>query len=555
MTEVATLADEFVETTFDAEPLMPALLGIESSRTGLADLSDQAEQAYRAKMADFAERATALDPAALSAEDKVTRDVLINQAQGYIGQIDSRVVEFSVSSIFVAPAAGLLTSLPMVAITGPAEAAAQLDRLAAIPVYLDQALQRLRDGIAAGRLPVSVLVEAAIAHIDRYLADPASDPLLRQPAPDEEFGRRRDEALRDVVRPAFAAHRDALAAEIAPHGRPDDKPGVCWLPGGERIYATLARQHTTTDRTPDNLHATGLEIIARLADEYREVGSRVFGTRELSEIFDRIRTDPALRWESGEELLETARAAITRADEAAPGWFGRIPPQPWTVEAVPAEAAPEAPAAYYMFPASDGTRPGTYFANTYEASERSRHVAEAMAFHEAIPGHHFQLSTALGLDNLPLLRRLGDFNAYVEGWGLYAERLADEMGLYSDDVALLGMLTLDSMRAGRLVVDTGLHSLGWSRQQAVDYLVENTPMAKVEIIAEVDRYIAMPGQALSYMVGRLEILRIRESAEKALGEGFDIKEFHDLVLGGGALPLSVLDGVVAEWMADKGVLA
>jgi uncharacterized protein (DUF885 family) len=205
-----------------------------------------------------------------------------------------------------------------------------------------------------------------------------------------------------------------------------------------------------------------------------------------------------------------------------------------------------------MFPSSDGTRPGTYFANVHEATERPRHVAEAIAFHEAIPGHHFQLSTALGLEDLPLLRRIGDFNAYVEGWGLYAERLAHEMGLYSDDVALLGMLTMDSMRAGRLVVDTGLHALGWSRRQAVDYLVENTPMAKVEIEAEIDRYITYPGQALSYMVGRLEILRIREAAEKALGERFDIKEFHDLVLGGGALPLSVLDAVVAEWVADNG---
>jgi uncharacterized protein (DUF885 family) len=205
-----------------------------------------------------------------------------------------------------------------------------------------------------------------------------------------------------------------------------------------------------------------------------------------------------------------------------------------------------------MFPSSDGTRPGTYFANVHAATVRPRYVAEAIAFHEAIPGHHLQLSTALGLEDLPLLRRIGDFNAYVEGWGLYAERLAHEMGLYSDDVALLGMLTMDSMRAGRLVVDTGLHALGWSRRQAVDYLVENTPMAKVEIEAEIDRYITYPGQALSYMVGRLEILRIREAAEKALGERFDIKEFHDLVLGGGALPLSVLDAVVAEWVAENG---
>jgi uncharacterized protein (DUF885 family) len=555
MTEVDTLADEFVTAMFDAEPLWPVLLGIESARSGLGDLSVQAEQAYRATLAGFAERARALDPDGMSAPDRVTREVLINQAQGALDGIDSRSAGFNISGLFVSPAAGLLSSLPMIAVTGPEEAAAQLDRLAAIPAYLQQSLQRLREGVAAGLLPVAPLVEGAIAQIDRYLADPGTDPLLRQPAPDDEFERRRAEVLRDVVRPGFAAYRDALVTEIAPHGRPEEKPGVCWLPEGKEIYARLARKHTTTDRTPESLHTTGLEIIERLAGEYRDIGSRVFGTTELAEIFERLRNDPALRWTSAEELLDSARAAITRADEAAPAWFGRIPTQPWTVEAVPAESAPGAPAAYYMQPASDGTRPGIYFANVHEVTERPRHVAEAMAFHEAIPGHHFQLSTALGLDDLPLLRRIGDFNAYIEGWGLYSERLALEMGLYSGDVALLGMLTLDSMRAGRLVVDTGLHSLGWSRQKAVDFLAENTPMALVEIETEIDRYIAYPGQALSYMVGRLEILRIRESAEKALGERFDIREFHDLVLGGGALPLSVLDSVVADWVADKGVRA
>jgi uncharacterized protein (DUF885 family) len=547
MTETAALADEFMEATFDSEPLLPPLLGIPSDRGGLGDFSDEAEQAYRARLASVLERARALDEAELSAVDRITREVVLDQAQSSIDQIDTRLAEFTVSDMFVSPAAGLLSTLPMLSLEGPGQADAQLVRLAAIPDYLQQVVQRLRDGIAAGRLPVAHLVDAAIAHADRYLATPDADPLLRPPAPDEEFGRRRVQLLEDVVRPAFAAYRDALTAEIAPHGRPADKPGVCWLPEGKEIYRKLARKHTTTDRTPDDLHATGQDLIARLADEYRDLGARVFGTRDLPDIFHRLRTDASLRWASADELLDSARSAISRAAAEAPAWFGKIPPQPWTVEAVPAESAPGAPAAYYMLPAADGSRPGVYFANTHEATERFRHSSEATAFHEAIPGHHFQLSTALGLTDLPLLRRIGDFNAYIEGWGLYSERLANEMGLYSDDVARLGMLTLDSMRAGRLVVDTGLHALGWSRQQAVDYLVDNTPMAQVEIESEIDRYIAYPGQALSYMVGRLEILRIRESAEKALGERFDIKAFHDLVLGGGPLPLSVLATVVAEW--------
>ncbi|UQS24136.1 DUF885 domain-containing protein [Amycolatopsis thermalba] len=548
MTEVVKLADEFVEALFDAEPLWPAVLGLESARTGLGELSAEAEAAHRGRLEEFVRRAEAIEASTLSAEDRVTRDVLLTQARGNLDRLDTHLVEFTISDIFVAPAVGLLTILPMIGVPDDEQGRRHLDRLAAIPRYLEQAADRHRAGVAAGRVPVEHLVRAAVAHLDRYLAAPDADPLLRQPAPSEEFAAERERVLAEVVRPAFAAYRDALATDIAPHGRPPEKPGVCWLPGGERIYAALARTHTTTDRTPDELHETGLRLIGELAREYREIGSRVFGTDDLAEIFRRLRTDPGLRWRSAEELLGTARSAISRAEEAAPRWFGRIPPHPWVVEPVPAAEAPGGPAAFYLQPAVDGSRPGIYFANTHEVTERFRHAAEVMAFHEAIPGHHFQLSTALTLTDLPLLRRIGDFNAYAEGWGLYSERLAAEMGLYSDDIALLGMLTMDSMRAGRLVVDTGLHAQGWSRQQAVDYLREHTPMPQVEIESEVDRYIAYPGQALSYMVGRLEIQRVRARAEQALGERFDIRAFHDLVLGGGALPLSVLAAVVDEWI-------
>jgi uncharacterized protein (DUF885 family) len=546
MTEVAALADEFVEALFDAEPLWPALLGVASDREGLEDLGEQAQEAYRAKLAEFVRRAESIEA---TGPDRVTREVLISQARGYLDRLSARLVEFGVSDLFVSPAVGLLTALPMIGIADDDQGRRQLGRFAAIPRYLEQAAQRHRAGIAAGRLPVAHLVQAAIAHLDRYLADPAADPLLRQAAPSEEFAARRAELLEKCVRPAFAAYREALVTDIAPHGRPEDKPGVCWLPGGEEIYVALARANTTTDRSPDELHETGLRLIDDLAREYSEIGVRVFGTAELSEIFARLRTDPALRWKDAGELLDTARSAITRAEQAAPGWFGSIPPQPWVVEPVPAAEAPGAPPAYYLPPSLDGARPGTYFANTYNVTERFRHTAEVVAFHEAIPGHHFQLSTALGLSGLPLLRRISDFTAYTEGWGLYTERLAQEMDLYSGDIALLGMLTTDSMRAGRLVVDTGLHAKGWSRQRAIDYLCENTPMPQVEIESEVDRYIAYPGQALSYMVGRLEIQRIRTEAERALGEEFDIRAFHDVVLGGGALPMSVLASVVGEWVA------
>lgn len=550
MTDVTALADSYQEYLFDIDPLSPVLLGIDQTPTGLGSLSEAAEREQLDKLAEFVDRATSIDPDGLSAVDRVTRDVLIASARSRIEQLGTHAVEYTITDFFSGPAAGLLTVLPMVSVANVEQFDAQLERLAAIPAYLREAGGRHRAGVAAGRVPVQRLVQASIDHLDRYLADPGSDPLLRQEAPDDQRAERRAGLLADVVRPAFAEYRDLLRDEVLGHGRPDERPGLCHLAGGDAHYAAMARVHTTTDRTPQDLHDTGLAIIERLADEYRQLGETVFGTDDLREIFDRLRTDPALRWRDADELLDTARSAITRAAREAPKWFGRIPPHEWVVEPVPEAEAPGAAPAYYLQPAADGSRPGTYFANTYKVGERFRHMAEAVAFHEAVPGHHFQLSTALELTELPLLRRVGDFTAYLEGWGLYAERLAQEMGLYSDDVARLGMLSCDSMRAGRLVVDTGLHALGWSRQQAIDFLERNTPMAPVEIVSEIDRYIAYPGQALAYMVGRLEIQRLRAEAERELGERFDVRGFHDVVLGGGALPLSVLGDVVREWSAS-----
>jgi uncharacterized protein (DUF885 family) len=552
---VRALADELVAVLMDQEPLMATMLGIDGDHRRLADLSEAADRAYRDRFVGLIERATAIDPAGLDAEDRITRAVVIQQARTRMDSIDSGLVEYTITDMFVAPAAVLLIGLPMVGLPTAELADAFVHRLAAIPAHLEGAAQRHRAGIAAGRVPVAHLVEAAVKHIDRYLADPDNDPLTR-PAPPaevaEDINRRRDAVLADVVRPAFAAYRDVLINEVLPHGRPADRPGLSWLPGGDADYARLVRIHTTTDRTPDELHETGLAIVDQLRADYAELGRRVLGTEDLTEIFHRLRHDDDLRWKSADELLDAARHAITRAEAAAPAWFGLLPQQSCEVRPVPASDAPGSPAAYYMPPSMDGTRPGVYYANTDQVTERFRHQAEATAFHEAVPGHHFQLSIALEVPDMPLLRRIADVNAYTEGWGLYTERLADEMGLYSDDVARLGMLTADSMRAGRLVVDTGLHAKGWSRAQAVEFLSKNTPMAQVEIESEVDRYIAFPGQALSYMVGRLEIQRIRSVAQAALGDRFDVRGFHDVVLGNGPLPLSVLAEVVDDWVRTFG---
>jgi uncharacterized protein (DUF885 family) len=544
-----SLADELMDVLFTVEPLTATLLGVPGHDEPLADPSVAAEQWARGRFAELAERADNLAASTVDAADAVTLAVVAQQARARSDHIDAHAIEYTITDLFVAPAAGLLTVLPMLVLPDAERAAAFLTRLRAVPGFLAAVAERHRAGVAGGRLPVAQLVRSAIAHLDRYLADPAADPLLRPtpPAEDGSFAEERARVLAEVVRPAFAGYREVLASEFAAHARPAERAGLCWLPGGEAIYAGLSRAHTTTDRTPDELHQTGLDLIAQLAEEFAEIGSRVFGIAERKDIFGRLRTDPALRWNDADELLAAARTAIERAEAEAPRWFGRLPTRRCQVEPVPAAEAPGAPAAMYMRPSLDGLRPGTYYANIYKAEERDRHISEATAFHEAVPGHHLQLTLALELTDLPLLRRVASINAYSEGWGLYCERLADEMGLYSDDVSRLGMLSLDSMRACRLVVDTGLHVKGWSRQQAIDYMSENAPMAALEITAEVDRYIAAPAQALSYMVGRLEIERIRAQARRRLGDRFDIRAFHDLVLGGGPLPMSVLDEVVTAW--------
>ena len=545
---VSPLADELLQLYFQENPLYATILGVSGHGRELPDPSPAAEADLRSRVQDVAARATAVDPATLSADDVVTRAMVIHHAGEMVTLMDARQVEFTITDMFVAPAADLIMTLPMLALTTDESRADYLARLRAIPGYLATIADRHRAGVAAGRVPVASLVRKAVEHLDRYLADPAGDPLARQEVP-PEFAALREEVLASVVRPAFAAYRQVLADEMVAAGRQDDRVGVCWLPGGDELYRGLARVHTTTDRTPDELHQTGLDIIAALTDEYAALGARVFGTSDRTEIFARMTTDPAMRWRDAEELLASARDTVTRAEAAAPAWFGLLASQQCKIEPVPPTDAPGAPAAYYVWPSMDGARPGIYFANTDRATERDRFTSEVTAFHEAVPGHHFQITIAQELTHLPMLRRVVNPTAYAEGWGLYTERLAEEMGLYTSDAYRLGMLAMDSMRAGRLVVDTGMHAKGWTREQALTYLRENTPMADLDIRNEIDRYIAYPGQALSYMVGRLEIQRMRGAAEQTLGDRFDIRAFHDQVLGNGALPMAVLDEVITRWAA------
>jgi uncharacterized protein (DUF885 family) len=359
----------------------------------------------------------------------------------------------------------------------------------------------------------------------------------------DEWGSRLSDLVRDYVRPALGAYRDMIADQVRAAGRSDEEPGLSWLPDGEASYAALIRRHTSLPLSAGEIHDIGLQQVDRLEDEYRELGADVLGTSELTEIYGRLRDDPDLHFESGPEVVEYSENAMAKAKAAMSSWFGRLPRADCVVMETPV-----GPLAFYLPPAPDGSRPGTFFINTAQPSNWGRFEIEAMAYHEGIPGHHLHLAISQELEDIPEFRKHAIIDVCAEGWGLYAERLADEMGLYTGQLERIGMLSNDSMRSVRLVVDTGIHGKGWSRQKAINYFLANSPMSLGAIENEVDRYIAHPGQALAYMLGRLEIMRMRREAEEALGDGFDVKGFHDTVLGGGMVPMPTLDRMVKEWV-------
>jgi uncharacterized protein (DUF885 family) len=481
------LAERLSELTLDHHTLRPNLMGLRDDGA-LQDHSEEADQDYLRRYQAIAEEAERRIPA--TEDDRITKELVLYLVRAECDTIESRSIEFGVSGYLQDAVPELLYFL------------GHLKSHHAVPGFLATVAERHRAGIEAGRTPVRHLVEQAIALVDQY-----DDPAVRH-------------------------YRDVLVNDVLPHGRDEEHAGLCWLPDGEALYRKAIRRHTTVDLDPHELHATGLRLIEDL--------TREFGGRRSS----------GLKYTSAEEMIADAETAVHRAESVAPQWFRTVPRARCEI----AETAPSVPASTppHYFPAAlDGSRPGTYFVNTKDPHTRLRNIAEATAFHEAVPGHHFESARLEQLQDLPLLRRKARITAFSEGWALYSEHLADEMGLYSSEEARLGMLTMDAKRAGRLVADTGLHAMGWSRRQAIDYLLENTPQPRELAEAEVDRYLAQPGQALAYMVGRLKFSELRTRAEQASGAAFDVRDFHEVVLGHGKLTLGLLDDVVTAWIAER----
>jgi uncharacterized protein (DUF885 family) len=426
-------------------------------------------------------------------------------------------------------------------------------RLASFPRYMDQTIELLAEGARTGMTHPKIVMQRVVGQIEKQVvSDPAKSPFFApyQKAAAEtgaanvsaaERERLASEAKRTIataVVPAFEKLRTFWTTTYLPACK--DEVGAWQLPNGQALYAYLVRAHTTTKLTPDEVHAIGLREVARIRGEMEAVKAKAGFKGSLKELFQFLRTDPSFYFGSGAELLVAYRDLAKRIDPLLVKVFRKLPRTPYGVAPIPDNIAPDTTTAYYRPPAADGSRAGTYFVNLFEPKSRPKWEMTALTLHESVPGHHVQIALAMEQENLPQFRRHADYTAFVEGWALYAESLGEEMGVYEDPYSKLGQLTYEMWRAVRLVVDTGIHHLKWDRQRAIDFFLENAAKSELDVVNEVDRYIAWPGQALAYKIGELEIKKLRKQESDALGARFDLKAFHERLLRSGALPLDVL---------------
>lgn len=519
-------------------------------------LRDNTPGAYASEVArlwDLRTRVDMVDPAILDPADRVTRTALRHLVGSDLIEAGSGMETWNVDPMG-GPQVEFMNIPALQKPADPAGGRAMVGRWRAMGPWLDRYVENLRLGLDAGRTAPRKAVERVIEQIEDLERTPIEDWAVLSPlrtVPEDWPESDRDAFRRDLaaaaaegLRPALLRLRGFLRGAVAPRARSDDRPGIMHVAGGAEIYPGLIQVHTSLDLSPEEIHRRGRAEVERLNDELRGLGERVLGTSDLEEIHRRLREDPTAHFRTREEVFAKAEEALRRAEAAVPEWFGIVPQAPCEVVRMEPHEEKHSTIAYYQHPSPDGSRPGMYYINTYAPETRPRYEAEALAFHEAVPGHHTQIAIAQELSGLPEFRRHRGVTAYIEGWALYVERLADEMGLYSGDADRIGMVSFDSWRACRLVVDTGMHALGWTRRQAIDFMLANTVLAENNIVNEVDRYIAWPGQALGYKLGQMEILRLRAEAASRLGPRFDVKRFHDVVLGEGAVDLDTLRRMV-----------
>jgi uncharacterized protein (DUF885 family) len=534
------LADRFWEELLEREPTFATAIGDERYDDRLPDIGEEGRALSETRNRAALEELATIDREALDVTLRTTMDVLEAIATQTLAAVELRTDRLYVANHFVGPGV-LLGDIASIQRTDTPEHLERYEqRLRAFPRYLEACAEIAGEGIATGVVSPRIVVERAVAQVERIGEMPAEDaPPLAAVAEDDAAARERIVAAwNDAVAPAFARFLDALR-DYLPHAA--ESNAVTELPGGDVIYEAEIRSWTTLPLDPGEVHELGNERWDAIQAERFEVASRL-GHGDPAEATARRKASGEDTPASAEALVELVEDQVKRSWDIAPQWFGRLPKANCRVREIEAYRAADMAGAFYMPPTADGERPGTYYINTHDLPDKALHQIPAVTYHEANPGHHFQIALEMEFDERPALRRFGGLlagSSFAEGWGLYSERLADEMGLYLDDWERLGMLTGQAHRAARLITDTGLHAFGWSRDDAIEKLVSGgSPRGESEV--EVDRYIALPAQALAYMVGMVEIEEALRRTEEKEGEAFDLRGFHDRLLALGQLPLQAL---------------
>jgi prolyl oligopeptidase len=553
---LSTIIDEHWQWVLEQYPERRLEYGDRSGNNQWTDMSPEAFQRRYDDEGQFVQRLEQLEPATLTSDEQINRAMLLRQLR------DNRTeFEDGLHLIALNMRSGpqhrhsMIDYLPM---DSEQDYQDWLARLSALPEQLGDYRALLQEGIARERTQAQIVMSRVPAQIQNLITDDAAEsPFYRAFAEmPESFDEETRETLSssaatiiaEEINPALQELLSFLEQDYLPAAR---APGIGSLPGGKQVYSRLAQHFTTTDLTPDEIHEIGLQEVARIRSEMLAVIEEVKFEGDIAAFNTFLRTDPQFYYDTPEALLEGYQAVSKRLDPGLVKLFGKLPRAPYGVRPIPDEEAPDTTTAYYMRPAIDGSRPGWYYVNLHQPAVRPKFEMEVLSVHESVPGHHLQIALAQELTGLPEFRRNGGFTAFIEGWGLYSERLGYDMGLYTDPYSRYGQLVYDMWRAVRLVVDTGIHYFGWSRQKAIDYFLDNAAKSEADIINEIDRYIGWPGQALAYKIGQLKMLALRSKAEAALGDRFDIRSFHDHMLGAGALPLDILEARMDAWLAAQ----
>jgi uncharacterized protein (DUF885 family) len=555
--DLHALFDREWERDLSDNPLMGTYLGDTRYDDRLPDISPAAQAARDAADAQVLDDLARIPRDALPPPEQLNYDLFRREYETRVAAAPFHGEYYSIEASSGPQSLDELAEL--VPLRTVADYERWLSRMRAIPAYLGEYGERLRRGAKAGRTQPRAVMERVLEPLAKQVTDrPEKSPFFGAfreypdaipPAERERLTAAAKDVIATSVVPAYRKFQAVFRDEYLPKTR--ESVGLWDTPDGLDYYAFLARYHTTTALTPAEIHAIGLREVARNRAEMQSVMDEVGFKGTLAGFFTYLRTDPKFYYKTGDELFRGYAVITKQIDPELPRLFGKLYRTPFGLRPIPENSAPNTTTAYYMGPSIDGSRPGYYYVNLYRPEVRPKWEMEVLTVHEAAPGHHLQIALAQEQTDLPVFRRAGGFTAFVEGWGLYSERLGYDLGLYKDPYSRFGQLTYDQWRAIRLVVDTGIHAMKWTRQQAIDYFMANAAKTEADIVNEIDRYISDPGQALAYKIGQLKFLELRERAKAALGERFDIRAFHDTLLATGALPLDIVERNIDDWIAAQ----